>query len=102
MNCFPTDIQNIILDYKYQLEHFKKFKKSLRIIKNLKYKTYKSLYGYESRRYKIRNSKIYTIHYHQVINYKLFTQNFNNYNIISMYCIDVIEFILCYIKKNKI
>ena len=35
MNQLPKDIENIILDYKYGLEHQDRFEKSLRIIKYL-------------------------------------------------------------------
>ena len=35
MNNLPLDIENIVIDYKYQLEHITKFKSLLKIIKNI-------------------------------------------------------------------
>ncbi len=36
-NIFPLEIENIILNYKYQLEHTTKFKKSIKKIKEIEY-----------------------------------------------------------------
>ncbi len=37
MNSLPLDLENIILDYKYGMEHKEKFKKTLDIIKDVGY-----------------------------------------------------------------
>ena len=37
MNSLPLDIENIIIDYKNQMEHREKFKNSLNIIKKIQY-----------------------------------------------------------------
>ena len=36
MNFLPKELENIIIDYKYQLEYSDEFKQSLDIIKNIK------------------------------------------------------------------
>lgn len=37
MNIIPEDIEKLIFNYKYQIEHSKKFKKCLKQIENIKY-----------------------------------------------------------------
>ncbi len=37
MNSLPTDILNIIINYKNELEHKEKFEKTLKLIKNCAY-----------------------------------------------------------------
>ena len=38
MNTLPQDLENIINDYKYQMEHKEKFKSSLDIINQIRYR----------------------------------------------------------------
>jgi len=38
MNCLPKELEDIILDYKYQIEHTHKFKKCLEEINKIEYK----------------------------------------------------------------
>jgi len=42
MNCLPKELEDIILDYKYQIEHTQKFKKCLETINKIDYKIYEN------------------------------------------------------------
>ena len=46
MENLPIEIEEIIYEYKYQLEHTDKLSKSLDIIKSMKYEIYENEFGY--------------------------------------------------------
>lgn len=55
----PEDIEEIIIDYKYQIEHLEKFKKCINQINNINYTINRNENGYNIRSYSSRRDNTF-------------------------------------------